>query len=739
MLHSFPDLSAVRAELEKALELHQKGQLDQAAQIYQAILDQQADQADALHLLGVICLQQGQPARAVELLGRVVARQPQAAIVHARLAEAYRALGQMDRAESCCRLAIQLQPQAVELIEQLGLVLLGQGKSAAAAEQFRQVLALQPGHARAHNSLAAALQRVGRTAEALEHYRRAVELEPGLGEAHSNLGQLLLELGRADEALAPCREAVRLRPDLPAAHLNLGNVLRALGRFDETKVAYLEALRQVPNLALAMHNLGQTLHEQGQLTDAVAWFRRALQHEPTFAPFHTSLARALSDLHQLDEAIVHYRLAVGIDPSCAEAHNGLGVVLTMQGRFQDALQSLRTALELKPDLASAHANLGTVLEQLGDLAGAEASFRAALGHDPGNASARGMLASLLRGRLPDDDLAQLRHALEHPPRRADDRAALHFGLVQVLDARGDHAAAAEHAAQANRFRLEALRQRGQAYDPLEHFRHVDAIVQTFTTEFFSRFRGLGSDSDLPVFVVGFPRSGTTLVEQVLASHSRVHGAGELGLASHLFDSLPRLLNQPLSPFACLPLLNASSLHAIAQHYLDRLRQLDASAERIIDKLPDHYLDLGWIVLLFPRARIIHCRRDLRDVALSCWLTDFNQIRWASQVEHLVARLKDYQRVMAHWRRVLPVPVYEVDYEAMVADLEGTARGLVSFLGLEWEPACLEYYRSRRPVTSASLVQVRQPIYASSIGRWQRYQPYLADLFDRLQDLSRPLG
>jgi hypothetical protein len=232
-----------------------------------------------------------------------------------------------------------------------------------------------------------------------------------------------------------------------------------------------------------------------------------------------------------------------------------------------------------------------------------------------------------------------------------------------------------------------------------------------------------------VFVVGLPRCGTTLVEQILASHSQVFGAGEIALAS---DTWAALGGQGADVVEGLGRLDRRTARRLASRHLEGLRALDLAAHRIVDKTLDNYLSLGLLASLFPRAKLIHCRRDPRDVAVSCWMTHFREIRWASDQQHIASRFHEHQRMMEHWREVLPVPLLEVDYEETVADLEGVARRLVAWCGLAWEPACLEFHRAKRPVRTASAVEVRQAIFRTSVGRWKHYQQALAWLFARLE-------
>jgi hypothetical protein len=229
-----------------------------------------------------------------------------------------------------------------------------------------------------------------------------------------------------------------------------------------------------------------------------------------------------------------------------------------------------------------------------------------------------------------------------------------------------------------------------------------------------------------------------LIEQVLSSHSQVHGAGELRFARRSFESIPELLGRAGPPRDCVPHLDADCLRRLAEQHLERLASIDGgNSARIVDKMPDNYLYIGLLSLVFPHGTFIHCRRDLRDVAVSCWLTDFRSIRWANDPDHIASRFDCYHRVMEHWRKVNTAPLHEVDYAETVTDLESVARRLVAACGLLWEPGCLEFYRNERPVRTASVAQVRQPLYQRSVARWKNYEPALAELFRALPCSQEP--
>jgi tetratricopeptide (TPR) repeat protein len=714
--------------LHQAVQQHQLGRLGEAARLYQVILAVQPGHLEALHLLGVVAHQQGDHARAIDLIARAVGGNRGNAMYHANLAEAYRALGHLDRAADCCRTALRLRPHYPEAANNLGMALLDQGKNDEAIAQFGEALRLKPDYAMACNNLGNALRLRGDLSGALEHFRRAVEIGPDLAEAQSNLGQLLLERHQPHEALAHLGAAVRLRPDLAEAHNNLGNALREVGRMPEARQSYGEALRLNPGLAMTYNNMGQALQEENALDEAHAWYERALQLDSSSARFHCNLASLLAQQEKYDEATAGYRLALRLDPTNADAHCGLGGVRHEQGYFDEAQSHYRDALRHNPDLPTAHAALGTVREELGDFVEAESCWRTALRLDPRQAGAHAQLATLLRGKLPDEDLAALCGLLADPDLHDARRSALQFGLAQVHDARGAFAEAAELLQQANALALAVAHRRGQGYDPAVHRRFVAGMMATCTPAFFERVRGFGLESERPIFIVGLPRSGTTLTEQILASHSQVFGAGELRLGRDDFEALAPQADAALEALARL---DQATARRIGEQHLGALQELNADRPRVVDKMPDNYLYLGLLAALFPKATFIHCRRDLRDVAVSCWMTNFRHIRWANDPDHIAARFSEYGRIMEHWRRVLPLPVLEIDYEETVADLDGVARRLVAWCGLDWEPACLAFHEGKRPVRTASVSQVRQPIYKRSVARWKNYERSLEPLLARL--------
>ncbi|WP_435005354.1 tetratricopeptide repeat protein [Tundrisphaera lichenicola] len=721
--------------VQDAYEHHKAGRFADAARVYQALLARDPDDIAALHLFGVLHQQCGYPARAADLIARAVALRPEVASIRSNLAEAYRSLKLYEQAAASCRKALELQPDFPEAANNLGLVLHDMGRFEEAVGQFDAALVLRPDDATVQNNRGTSLLSLGRADEALEAFRAALRLDPNLALARANLGQLLTDRDQPAEGLPHCQEAVRLQPDLPAARNNLGNALLALGRWEEARGAYAEAVRLEPGLAVAQANLGLTLQHEGKVAEALPYLRLAADLAPGNPTFHRQLAVAYGLVEQWAESVASCERRAAIEPDSADAQSDLGWACQCAERHADAEAAYRRALGLQPNHLDAWLNLGGLQEERGEMTDAEASYREAEARHPDSPLPLARRAVLARGRVTDEDRDRLRFHLYSPVGALPRMEAL-YALAQVADARGDFPEAAACLGPANALARRQRQGNGQSYDPDEHARYVDRLIAGFTPALFERLSGGGDQTERPVFVFGMPRSGTTLVEQVLASHGLIHGAGELPLVRRAMDSLPPTPAGSQDPLASsLQALDVGTLRRLADAYTAgvdakvAIQSPGANPGRVVDKLPDNYLYLGLIALMFPRATLIYVRRDLRDVAVSCWMTQFRSIRWADDEGDLARRCRDHVRLMRHWREVLPRTVHEVNYEALVDDFEAGARRLVAACGLEWDPACLKFHKTNRTVRTASVGQVRQPIYRKSLARWKAYEPHLSTLFD----------
>ena len=432
---------------------------------------------------------------------------------------------------------------------------------------------LRPTFALAQNNLGMLLGELGQQNAALEAFRAAVALDPRLALARATLGQLLVDQGQPDEALPHCQEAIRLQPDLAAAHNNLGNVYRALERWADADAAYAEALRLAPEVARVHANRGLALQLQGRPAQAVPYLLRAVELAPDDAEMWRLLAKAHVANEDHPAALPCWERIVVLRPASAQAQLISVGRSQEEGRLAEAADCYRRALELRPDQMEALLNQGGLHEELGEMAPAEACYRQAVSAHPGAPEPLARLAALLRGQLPDVEREAARLLLNDPELADGRRCALLFGLAQVEDAGARYGEAADCLAEANALALKLRRKDGRRYDRSEHSRLVNRLIAGFTPLLFHRLAGGGDDTRQPVFVFGMPRSGTTLVEQVLASHTRVFGAGELRLARQGFESVPTLVGLPDEMQSCLNALDAAGVRRLSRSHRDGLQAI----------------------------------------------------------------------------------------------------------------------------------------------------------------------
>jgi predicted O-linked N-acetylglucosamine transferase (SPINDLY family) len=426
-------MATISETLAIAIQHHQAGRLQAAEQIYRQILAVEPNQADAIHLLGVLAHQVGQHGIAVEYIARAIRLKGDSAAFHNNLGTVLKEQKKLDEAAACHRRALELKPDFAEAHNNLGNILKDQGKLDEAAACYRRALELKPDFAEAHYNLGNGLKDLGKLDEAVACWRRALQLKPDHVEAHYNLGNALQEQRKLDEAVACYRRALELKPNDAEVHINLGNVLKDRGELDEAVACYRRALELIPDFAEAHSNLGNVMIDQGKLDEAVACYRRALELKPDFAEVHNNLGAAFKDQGKLDEAVACCRRALELKPDYAEAHYNLGAAFEAQGKLDEALACCRRALQLKPDDAKAHNNLGVVLKDLGKLDEAVAYWRRALELKPDDAEVHSNLSVAFKnqGKL-DEAIACCRRALA----LKQDFAEAHNNLGNALKDQG---------------------------------------------------------------------------------------------------------------------------------------------------------------------------------------------------------------------------------------------------------------------------------------------------------------
>jgi tetratricopeptide (TPR) repeat protein len=577
----------------------------------------------------------------------------------------------------------------------------------------------------------------GHLPQAEQKYWEVLERDADHAGAWHRLGLIALQQGDTPRAVDFLRRAATGRGGGAVQWNDLGVVHGMAGHLAEAGAAFEEALRLEPNYAGAHDNLGVVLQRRGDLDRAVGCHREAIRCQPDFAQAYHNLGTAFTALGRRDEAVAALEEALRLAPEFVEAANSLGIALHERGDVGRAMDCYRRALRLQPHHANAANNLATALKEQGLLAEAVTQYRETLRLQPDHALAWYHLSQFAgEGRyvFAADEIERLKGYVAAGRAPELDRSLYCFALGGVFDAQGAIDEAFAYFRQGNDLRRQLFRERHLAFDPEQHREFVDRVLATFDREYFQRVQGWGVATEVPVFVVGMPRSGSTLVEQIVASHPEARGAGELGVVPRMMDHLARQAAGTGRDPLLLP--DRAAAQALAAEYLQPLTQVGAGAARVTDKTLENVPFLGVLATLFPNARVIHCRRDPRDVGLSCYFQNFQNLNFTWSLEDIAAYYHECERLMAHWRRVLPLPIHEVTYEDLVRRQEATSRDLVAFCGLSWDEHCLAFHQNRRVVRTASTLQVRKPVSPRSIGRWQRYRAHLGPL---LQALGLPAG
>jgi tetratricopeptide (TPR) repeat protein len=600
------------------------------------------------------------------------------------------------------------------------------GQPAVAIVIYRKILAIDPNNARAHNNMGLALQQLGHVEEALPYHQRALALSPGMAEADAGLGNAHRVLGRLEEAVRHYLNAVAVRPGYAAAHNDLAGVLHMLGHIAEAIGHYQRALLAQPDYADAHYNLANILAELGRPEEALGHYAKAIEIRPAFAEARNNMANVLQALGRYDEAVEQYETAVGLRPRYADAYHNLGKACFALNRYDYAIAAYEKALAIDSSKAMIYNDMAAALMVLGRFREAYAAFAAAITRAPRNAAIHLNLAGLARFTIDDPRLAALERLAEFESSLGDnDRIALHFALGKAHGDLKNSERSFHHLLRGN-----TLKRRQIEYDEEATLASFERIRAVFTPELMRAKRGSGDYSRVPIFIVGMPRSGSTLLEQILASHCRVFGAGEIDDFPKALTSLPGVSEKFPESISNLP---NDDLRRLGRRYIESIRAKAPGVMRVTDKLLSNFAYVGLIHLALPSARIIHARRDPVDTCLSCFSLLFGDDQpYTYDLAELGRYYRGYEALMRHWQTVLPEGVMiEVRYEDVVANLERQARRLIADCGLEWDDRCLAFHETQRPVQTASVIQVRRPIYQDSVGRSRAYRDEIRPLLDAL--------
>lgn len=524
-------------------------------------------------------------------------------------------------------------------------------------------------------------------------------------------------------AMRVYEQILKQRPEHPMALHYLGLASFQSGQLPRAHDLIKRSLAFDSSRANGWSDLGMVLARQGKLREALPAFSRALQIDATHADALNNMGTVLKQMHRDKEALPLFERLTALYPDSARAWRNLGDVRYQINDVPAAIQAYRRAVQLAPADSGARIALGDAWESLGEFDKARLEYGSILEREPDDPRALSKLIQLGRADVDANWIERAQSVVGRPDISSVNRVRLHVALGYHFDRAKAFDMAFEH------LKLAYDEQFGKdPFDSDGYSRAIDSLIEVFSGDFLRNAGGSGSGSERPIFIVGMPRSGTTLVEQILSSHSRVAGGGELSMMLQV-SYQTRSLSSSRTPYPYgIRDVDSNGLGKMAERYLDHLQGISATADRVTDKLPFNFMHLGLVAMIFPNARIIHCRRDPMDNCLSCYFTSFaDKIQFANNLGTLGRYYVDYHRLMSHWNRVLPGRLLNLSYEKLVADTEMEIRRLLEHCGLEWEDACLRFHETQRGVRTPSRWQVRQPIYSQSVERWRNYEAHLQPL------------
>ncbi len=639
------------------------------------------------------------------------------------------------RVEEICRDYLGINPGCADHLRLLAHALQEQSRLSEAEEKLRFALSLRPNFPQLHEDLGSVLALQGRYDEAISSLEKAVQLDPTQALAHRKLGQVLAIVGRGEDADESFGEFFDKRPE--DGQIAIGANLLKEGETDQAIDVFREVIRQNPKNVNAMRFLAITYwkEKKEKMDDAEALLRRVVEIAPDFAGGWINLAMVLVERNKFLDAIHSYQQATALEPGNPAAWGGLGNAYAIANYQDEGAKAFARAVQLKPKAATLQMGYAHVLKTLGRQDESLQAYRAAIAAKPDFGEAYWSMANLKIFNFEAEEVVAMEQQLAHE--ELSDSAEIHFrfALGKAYEDKKDYDRAWHYYDSGNQKQRTQVR-----HDPIESERRQSEIIEVFNKEFLEQHAGKGFEAADPILIVGLPRSGSTLVEQILASHSQVEGTSELPNLGRIANSIGRYrTDQEYFPLSARDLRN-KDWRAYGRQYMDETRRhRETDRPFFTDKMPNNFPLMGFLHLILPNATIINARRHPYDSCLGAYKQLFGKGQnFTYDMDDLADYYRQYDMIMKHWHEALPGKVLDVHYEETVLDLEGQVRRILDHCGLPFEEQCLRFWETDRAVRTASSEQVRQPIYRGALGKWRRYENHLGVWQERLGDIVAEL-
>ncbi len=758
-LHGSADVSG---DLNIGLAHHQAGRLSEAQDCYKRVLAIDGKNADALHLLGVIGHQCGNFEPAIQLISKAISINPGQSGYYNSMGSALQGLKRFDEAMACFSSAVKVDPNNAEAYNNMGTAFFDQEKPDEAVECYNKAIGITAGHFQALNNIGNVYRKKGELDEAVNHYRKAIEINPAFAEAYNNIATVLREQEKTEEAIEYYRKAIERDGNNAKFYSNLGVSLYESGEIDEAKSCYEKSIEINPKNAETYINLGNLYEKDDKLRESIACYRMAVDIQPDNADAHNNFGHILFEDGNYDKAVEHFRKALEIDPDNENVQSNLINGLINLNELDDAFEHCRRIYEKQPDSPNWMVNMGIILCEMGNLKEAEELYDKALSKtsdsvkayyskgsllqesgrkelaikcytkaieiNPNHTESYKSLAGCITFKEGDEITKTIESLLAKENLLPSKEMALNFALGKIYGDIGRYGESFLCYKAGNDIRKK-LKDRHFSIE--DYRKKVCQQEKAIDNSYFADYTGFVNESDVPVFIVGMPRSGTTLTEQIIASHPEAYGAGELPDIGKGLHNVKKH-NHVTSFQELVDCTDEDFVRTFSKNYISKLESLSDGARRVVDKMPHNFETLWLIGRVFPNSRIIHCKRNPMDNCVSCYVTDFVKGHgYRNDLRVLGQYYKEYERLMDHWKKVVPVPILEVQYEEVVANQEEMSRKIIDFCKLEWDDRCLDFHKTKRSVKTASVNQVRKKIYNTSVERWRRYEKELGPLFEGL--------
>jgi len=640
--------------------------------------------------------------------------------------------GEAESAKAVCDDALDRHPEDANFLCLSARVLVMLKRFDEATARIEQAMSIYPEFARPHEVRGELLFAKGELPDAAKAFQQALKLDPKLQRTRMKLGQVFLYLGRSEEAEALKAEFMELGQD--NQDIARATKLEKEEKFAEAEQIYQQILTRHPDNVSAMRLWARLGIEQERYAEAEVLLRQAVEVAPGFSRAWADLCRVQFELENHDDTIESAKRLITLNPRGPDGHIWLAAASASSGHHRDAVEAFDAALEIEPDHVGALCGKGNACRTFGDQDAAIAAFRKSIKVNPLHAEAYWSLANMKTFRFEDQEVDHMLALLGDERIPPEGQVQLNNALGLEFDGRGDFDRAFEFIDRGN-----ILRRGQEFYDRVENEEKVDLSIEAFTQQFLEDNAGHGDPEPAPIFIVGLPRSGSTLLEQILSSHSMVDGTHELADLGKIIRSNPQFTGPRLRYPTSIANIDTDGFETLGSEYIERTRRYRGDRAFFTDKNPNNFAHVGLLHLILPNAKIINARRHPLDSCFGSYKQLFAQGQpFSYDLVEIGEYYLQYQRLMDHWQEVLPGKVLDVHYEDVVADLEGQVSRILEYCKLDWEASCLRFHETNRSVKTASSEQVRQPIYSSSVNDWRHYESHLCTLIEVLEPLLAAL-